>query len=685
MYFRKSFYLTIIILFLFDNPLYAIVERPRPVVPSPEDIYWKKIKPFPYTMVIKSEKYGDFNFTQSADKALEEYKMLCKATKYSMEIPAVALVNKKREVVDLICPPGDKILLLNINIDMIYENNKENTSLIEEMEKTHLNPDQRDDIIQRIIANAIYHPLGQFCFVEKDNRLMILAGVLNQSVYLPIECIDNPLNRVIQRNILNKHFPGDEADNITNERIVDLIYKKSKSASGERIILEDFPLRKDWYVVTTPNTCFWTDYFINYIEIESKKMDIESKIPIHLHPWVQVQWLLNTKEKYWISEYEIHLLPSGRDIEFFKSRYPDSRFYIIVGKDLYSEELTWAVYQDISLIEKEMGKLELNKQDYKQLKIVLKNIKDTRGVVQKYYVREGKPSPSTQGLGKGLIVDKEIDSLLVLNKRQMLILSQIDKYKKEYPWRLLNISFFLPLLNEQLEKKGKTPALHAGPGWKIVSNNKEILGYNASNREFYYKEGITPRMELCLFILFKLCYFEEDDLTKGSDREALTIGLLKGICSQLDYLCIKYYHLEEFARHAEYLSDIIRLNIWNREKESLIAKEQINNGRYYLDRYNLGYFKDATQDQLRLISNLSYSQGIRMVEIEGIVKDLSKRQKVKNMEEFIMEFEKQLILIIFTTKAQRHKGTKLYYSFFFVPSCLRASRFFLTKIKGLVL
>lgn len=630
---------SIIISLIFNNFSYALVERPAPIVPAPKDTNWGKIKSYPYTMVIKTNKYGEFNFTREADRALDGYKKLCRDTKYSMEIPAVALVNKKKEIADLIYPSDGKILLLNIDIDKIYEYNMENISLVKELEKAALNPDQRDSIIQKIIANSIYHPLGEFYLVKKNNKLMIFAGIANQKVYLPAECINNPLRNLIQRNCLVRYFQKEEINKLTDKKIIEFINKRSRHVPLDNYtILEDFPIRKDWYVITTPNTCFWTDYFVNYIEIESKKMDIESKIPIHLHPLTQMQWLLNTKKKFWIEDYEIHLLPSNKDIEFFKSRYPDSNIYIIVGKDLYSDELTWAVYPDISFVEKEMEKIEQNKWNYEQLKTVLKDIKNTRGSVQRYYAKKTESVPGgLTGTVKGLIVDSEIDTLLMLNKRQIMLLSEIDKYRKEYPWRMLNTSFFIPLLNEQLAEKG----------WKIASSKKEVLGYNADKREFYYKEWVTARMDLFLFILFKLCYLEENDLKKGLEREALTIGFLKEICNQLDYLCIKYYHLKKFSEHLEYLSNIIRLTIWNREKDSLIAKEQINNGRYYLDRYNLGYFKDASQDRLTLISGLSFSQGAEIIDIEDIVRKLSKKQKVKNIEEFIMEFEKQLVLVIF--------------------------------------
>lgn len=564
---RKPF--LVFLFLLFSNLTYGAIERPEPVIPQPEEVFWSRIKPRPYTMVIKSRRYGEYNFTHEADKALDVYKRLCKETNYKMEIPAVALVNKKREIVDLICPPKENILLLNIDMDKIYEYNRENPGLLEDLSKPNLIPDQKDNIIQRIIANAIYHPLGRFCLVNKNNRQMVLAEVLNQKVYLPIECLDISLDSLVQRK------------------------------SG---ISEEVPLRKDWYIITTPNTCLWTDYFINYVERESKGMDIDTVVPIHLHPWHQMQWLLETKEKYWLSEYKIHLIPSGKDIEFFKSRFPDAKLYIIVGKDLYSEELEWAVYDDISTVEREIQRLGLSIGGRIQT-----------GVVQRYYTRKDR----------GLIVDEAIDALLLLNKRQIYLLKEIEGYKRDYPWRLLNTSFIIQALNGELSKKG----------WKIAPSVSQALGYNMDKKEFYYKEGITSRMDLFLFIIFKLCHNEID-----------TLGLLNGVCNELDYLYIKYNHMKEFSRHLEYLSSIIRHNIWESEKRVLIAKEQVRNGRYYLDRYNLGYYKEA--ENLEVISDIYLPKTGEVLGLEDMVKGLSKKYNIKNEEEFIMEFEKGLVLRI---------------------------------------
>lgn len=700
MYICKSIPLIISILLVFNKLTYSAVERPEPVIPPPTEVFWKKIKPSPYTMVIKSKRYGEFNFIQEAEGPLENYKRLCKImglrreiidsidvsyskdgfvevkcadplfktnikqesgekyphieidypykdymvrlvldqknnyrplaaeciTKYSMEIPAVALANKKMVIVDLIYPPRENTFLLSIDIDRICEYNMENLSLVEELKKPFLSPDQRDDVIQRIIANAIHHPLGKFCLIKKDNKIMILAEVLNQRVFLPVECINTPLYSIIQKNSLKRLFPGEDVTNISDKRIMELIYTITKNISSNGfIVVEQFPLRRDWYIITTPNTCYWTDYFLNYIEIQSKKIDIELKIPIHLHPWQQMQWLLETPEKYLLSEYQIYLVPSGKDIDLFKSRYHDSKLYIVLGRDLYSEELNWAVYDDISLIEKEIQGLEQSKGDLDKIKLMLKRIRDSRGTVQRYYTK--KP--------KGLIIDREIDSLLDLNKRQVVILEKIKEYKNKYPWRLLNASFLVPILNEQLAKIG----------WKVV-NSKEELGYSVSKKEFYYKDGTTSRMDIFLYILFKLCYIEANDLPTGLNREEHIVGVIKDICIQLDYLCIKYYHFEDFVRHMEYLSNIIRLNIWDREKAVLIAKEQINNGNYYLEKYNLGCYRNINMDDLRFISKASFTKEERVMELEDIIKGLSRKHDVKNVEEFTMEFEKQLILMI---------------------------------------
>lgn len=693
------FLIAVVISVVSYNLCFGIVECPVPNIPPPKEVSWNKIKPYPYTMVIKSKKFGNFNFTKEAEQSLNKYKVMCKTmglrkeiidkievrypkkgfieikcanplfktivelkskerrieidypyedyiirviidpeekyksltaeciTKYSMEIPAVALVNTKKEVVDLIYPPSENIFLLDIDIDRICEYNYENKYLVEELKNPFLNPDQKDDIIQRIIANAIYHPLGKFCLGKKNNQITLLAEVLNQRLFLPIECVNIPLHNLIQKNSLIRYFSKEDITNLSDNKILELIYKITKNyPQGEFVVIEDFPLRKDWYIITTPNTCLWTDYFMNYIEIESKNMVIESKIPIHLHPWQELKWLLRTTEEYWFSEYQIYLLPSGRDIEFFKLRYPDSNVYIIVGKDPYSEELNWAVYDDISVIEKDMEKLELSNGDTNQIKAVLADIKNTRGAVQRYYSKKGK----------GIIVDEEIDSLLTINRRQIVLMSEIEDYRKEYPWRLLNTSFFIPILNEQLAKRG----------WKIVPGKNELTEYDITKKEFYYEKDITARMDLFLFILFKLCYIEADDLSIGIKREAEIMESLRNICSQLDYLSVKYYHLKGFAKHMEYISNIIRFNVWNREKAFLIAKEQINNGRYYLERYNLGYYKDISKEKIMLISSTSSPRENGVIDIEGIIKKLSRKQNIKNVEEFAMELEKQLVLHI---------------------------------------
>lgn len=695
MYIPRSILIALSLLLLFNSQLYCVVEFPEPIIPQPKEIHWEKIKSSPYTMVIKSKRYGEFNFTKEAEESLNEYRRLCKKmglrkeiidevditkgerfievnckrplfrinirpgrrlrsielnyphkdyliklvlgpkdnykpliaewiTKYSMEIPAVGLVNKKNEIVDLIFPPSENILPLSIGIEKICDYNKENLDLMEELKKPFLSPDKKDDIIQRIIANVIYHPLGKFCLGKKNDKIMILAEVLSQKVLLPLDCINIPLNSLIKENSLKKLFPREEISNLSDKRIMELIYKRTLNyPKDEFMIIAEFLLRKDWHVITTPNTCYWTDYFMNYIEIKSKKMEIKFKIPIHLHPLYHMEWLLDTPERYWLTELQVHLIPSGKDLEFFKTRYPEDKIFIILGKDPYSEELDWAIYDDINLVEKKMQNLEVSGLDKNRIKITLENIKDTRGIVYRYYIKKESR----------LIIDELIDSLLVLNKRQMTLSLKIEDYKKEYPWRLLNTAFFIPVLNEELEDKG----------WRVVSNKKEILGYNVNNNEFYYKKG-TARMDLFLFIIFKLCYIDAKDLPSGLNKEAKIIEYLKDICSQLDYLSIKYYHFEGFSNHLEYLSSIIRHNVWEREKLILIAKEQVNNGRIYLNKYNLGYYKGGLEEEIRVIAEISFPKEIRILELEDIVRALSRKHNIKNIEEFNMEFEKQLVL-----------------------------------------
>lgn len=642
---------------VFSEPKY-----PEPYIPNPKDAYWRRInpapsnkalnlagritepastgkqkifsrrggiKPSPYTRVIKSKKYGDFNFTKEAEESLDEYKNLCKKIgirkedgsiiEYSIEIPAVGLVNKKNEIVKLLSPPAENILPLSIDINEVYDYNKENIFLMDELKKVIHNPDQRDDIIQKIIANSVYHPLGRFCLGKENDKIIILAEVFNQKVFLPAHSINIPLHSLIDKK--------ENISSMSDSKIIELINRKSLNyPRNEFKIMEEFPLRKNWYIVTTPNTCYWTDYFMNYIEMQSKNMDLKAKAPIHLHPWREMQWLLGTPGEYWIKELQIYLLPSGKDLEFFISRYSDANIYIILGKDPYSDDLNWAVYDDIDLITKEIRSLETVKGDNDKIRIILEDVKNTRGTMQRYYAEKKK----------GLIVDKEIDDLLALNKRQAAILSEIEEYKKKYSWRLFNASFFIPLLNDKLAKKG----------WKIASGKNESLGYDLDKKEFYFSEGAAARMDLFLFILFKMCCLDTDDLSIGLKKEAYTIEFLKEICNQLDYLCIKYYHLEELAEHMKYLADDIRLFIWDREKAVLIAKEQINNGKYYLNRYNLGYYPNAEPNDLKPIAEMIYLDKAEGIEIEGIIKELSKKHDVKNIEEFVMRFEERLMAAV---------------------------------------
>lgn len=637
MAFKRFGILTVITLLFLSTPTFGEPNCPEPFMPDPKDVYWHKINPSPYTRIIKSKKYGDFNFTKEAEESLDGYKNLCKTigirkeadsvAEYSIEIPAVGLVNKKNEVVKLLFPPAENILPLSIDIEEIYDYNKENTFLINELKKVILSPDQRDDVIQKIIANSIYHPLGRFCLGRENDKIIILAEVFNQKVFLPAHSFNIPLHSLIDKGALAKFYPREDIDSISDSKIIDLINQKLSSyPNGGFKILEEFPLRKDWYIVTTANTCYWTNYFMNYIETQSKNMDLKAKVPIHLHPWREMQWLLGTPGEYWIKELQIYLLPSEKDLEFFISRYSDAKIYIILGKDPYSDDLNWAVYDDIDLITKEMRSLETVKGDNDKIRIILEDVKNTRGTMQRYYAEKKK----------GLIVDKEIDDLLALNKRQAAVLSEIEEYKKKYSWRLFNASFFIPLLNDKLAEKG----------WKIAPKKNELPGYDLDKREFYFSEGAAARMDLFLFILFKMCCLDTNDFNTGLKKEAHTIEFLKEVCRQLDYLCVKYYHLEGLAEHMRYLANDTRLFIWDKEKAVLIAKEQINNGRYYLNKYNLGYYPNAELNDIKPIAELVYPDKAEEIEIEDIIKELSKKHDVKNIEEFVTRFEERLMVSI---------------------------------------
>lgn len=580
----------LLIFLLQSNLIFADVEQIQPVIPPPEKVYWHKIRSSPYPMVIKTKKHGDFNLTQEAEKGINEYKKLCEKTGFSFEIPAIAIVNNKNEVTEVISPPERNILPIKIDMEKIYECNEENPVLIEELKNPFLTPDRRDYIIQKIIANAVYHPMGKFYIIENNNKRFIAAEVLNQKIFLPAECIGIPLANLL----------------------------KNKTGS-----LEGTQLRKDWYVITSPNMCFWTDYFKSYIEIKSGKEEIKLKIPIHLHTWTDMQWLLNTEAGDLLTDYKIYILPSKNDIEFFKATYSDADIYIIAARDLFSEELEWAVYDDIDNLEKRMQFLEsAARGDTDRLKITLHEIRENSGVIQRYYRKKGR----------GLVVDEEIDSLLILNKRQMFLSKRIDSYKKKYPWRLFNESFLVQVLNQSLKRLGET----------IVPDKRIFLGYNRKKKEFYYKEGVTPRMELFLYVIFNLSYSKAEAMDGAVYKEKYAIKLFEDLCPQLDYLCIKYYHFREFSEHLEYLADVIRQTIWEKEKVFIIAKEQINNGRQYLNTYNLGYF-NAAPDTIRLFSEIKYPDDIKKIDAEEIIRKLSKKHSIRNVEEFIIEFEKRFV------------------------------------------
>jgi hypothetical protein len=105
--------------------------------------------------------------------------------------------------------------------------------------------------------------------------------------------------------------------------------------------------------------------------------------------------------------------------------------------------------------------------------------------------------------------------------------------------------------------------------------------------------------------------------------------------------------MQEFVQHLEYLADYIRHTIWERDKYFLIAKEQNLHGREYLDKYNLGYYPvGIAKEVIVSIANNKEIREPETIDLEAIIKQLSKKQDIKNIEEFIMEFEKQLIEVI---------------------------------------
>lgn len=696
-HFIKTAPLAVFLILIYPAVVFCVVEPIDPTIPSPEQIYWQKMKPLPYIMVIKTKKNGEFNFTHEAESSLDKYKNLCKTAglrkeiidqvkinqngefleiwcddpafkinikpkagqkithividppyrdyiiklvlakkqryelliaehikKYSLEMPAAALVNKKNEIVKLVFPQKEKILPIKVDIENIYDANKENQSLITELTKAYLSPDQRDNVIQKIIANSIYHPMGNFCLGKRNDKIMICAEVLNQKLFLPFECVNILLADIIQKSSLEEYLKGEDIKYISDKKIIEHINNKTPNMPDDGFkIIKELPLRKDWYIISTPNTCYWVDYFTNHVEIETKKVEAVSKIPIHLHPWVEMEWLLGTTEKAWIADYKIYLLPSGRDLEFFESKYPAAKAYLIAGRDPYSEELNWAVYDNIGLLKEKMKIIELHEGDKQKIENVFRDINGLSGTVQRYYKKRNK----------SLIVDKEIDSLLMLNKRQIAILPEIENYQKNHTWLTLNIGSLISVLNKKL----------AETDWKIIADPYIQLGYDINKKEFYCKKGATPRMEALLFVLFKLCYLTSDDLTAAIYKEKQTLENLKDICSKLDYLCIKYYHFKELSGHMEYLSNTIRRTIWGKEKAHLIAKEQLNNDRVYLDEYNLGFYSDITQGRLKLLADSPKVDSIKTIDIENIIKDLSKRHEIRDTEEFTMEFEKRLI------------------------------------------
>lgn len=559
-------------------------------------------------------------------------------TKCTMEIPVVGLVNSAQEIKELILPPEKNVLLLNINRDLVCEYNKENASLIKNLDNPILKPDQKDDIIQHFIANAVYHPLGKFRLAAKGKTIILIAEVAAQKILMPLECLDIPLNNLIQKNALKKFFPEEEIFDISDLRILELIQKRTRSfPEGALMPIEEFPLRKDWYIITTPNTCFWTDYFMNYIENQIKLVGwkVITQIPIHIHPWYSLQWLLDDPfGKYWLTHCRIHMVPSGKDIEFFKTRYPESKLYIILSKAVYSDDLEWAVYDNLPGIENALRKLHsfekdyeggvLSEKDIKKVNEVLNRLIKSQAIINRYHIEEEKK----------LAVAPNIDKLLNINRQQSAIKSLIDDYRVNYAWRLSNFSFLIPSLNRCLEQKG----------WKCTSYGEE-LGTDIAKKQFYYNMDTTTRMNLSLFIMSELCYVKAEELSSGIEREEYLIGVLGDIVHQLDYLSIKYHHFKEFCGHLRYLSHIIRYHIFEWEKKKIIAQVQLQKGKSYLDRYNLGYYSGISRNKLEEISDMFIGiNSERVVELESLVKELSKTHSIKNEEEFILEFEKKLVL-----------------------------------------
>lgn len=682
---------------------YGASQKPRPIMPSPADVIYKETEPQPYTRLIQSRRFGEFYFTAEAEEDFCQYNRLCKIlglrqeitdkvkvspidkdqlriqwttpsddlkeavvnlkttsvpesyiidyphedyiirvivepqrkykvllaeciAKYSMEIPMAGLVNEKKEITKLILPPADNVLLLDIDKNLVREYNRDNISLIKELDNPSLKADQKDSVIQHFVANAIYHPLGKFYLEVKGKKVVIAAEVAARRIIIPLECLSISLSNLIQKDALRKFFPDEEISNLSDAGILKLIYERA----------EEFPLRKDWYIITTPNTCFWTDYFTNYIEGELRlfRQGPAAQIPIHLHPWYSLQWLLDDPYgKYWLTQYRIHLVPSGKDIGFFKSRYPESRLYIILSKDIYSSELNWAVYDDLAGVEKALSELGSFEKDYRGGPLTEKEINRVRDIFAGLIKSQAAVTSYHIEQKKKLIVAPDIDRLLEINKKQSAILSLIDDYRKDYPWRLTNFSLIEPLLNKHL----------ASYGWRVISAKKD-LGSNITKKQFCYNPALNTRMDLALFIMSELCYINTKDFPAGVKQEREFIGILKDITCQLDYLGIKYYHFKEFCGHVRYLSHAIRYYIWEWEKAVLVAREQLQNGRRTLDKYNLGHYHAVSRGRLEILSEVSIDvTGRRIVELESLIKELSKTHSIKNEEEFVLEFERRLV------------------------------------------
>lgn len=570
----------------------------------------------------------------------KDYKVLLadRITKYSIEIPAVGLLNKKQEIERLILAPEGNILVLYINKSLVIKYNQDNTSLINDLNNPVITSDRKDDMILRFIANAIYSPLGEFSLGKKGKDIVLVAEMAKQKIIIPLSCLNIPLNRLIKKSILNKYFAKENIDDISDKRIFELIYRRTKSFPVNILKrIDEFPLRKDWYIITTPNTCFWTDYFVSYIEgrIKLLKGDIEYQIPFHIHPWYSLQWLLNEPiGRYWLTKFQIHLIPSWKDMEFFRDRYSQGKIYIILSKDIYSDEFKWAIYDNLSSVEKILKQLYLFAKDYegglftedgiKKAQNLLNDLSDSQADIKTVHTEQKKQ----------LVLNSNINSLLEINKRQQSMLYIINDYKKIHPWSLTNFSFFAPLLNKYLETTG----------WKVKSS-KEMLKTNFTDKEFCYNPELAARMDLALYIMFELCYIHAVDFKKAIKKEKQLVGVLNDIANQLEYLVVKYHHFKRFCEHIRYLASVIRYYIWQWEKEVLIAKEQLQYERLYLNKYNLGFYSNISSNNLKLISSISIDQlpYRHIVDLESLINELSKTHRIKNEEEFVFEFEKRLV------------------------------------------